>query len=82
MSSRVNLRDVAVMGWPSRIVLGVGFLRVAVPLAGEDALPANALERGADATDPGEKIDKAEPSPFCTGASNGNSVAGQEQGRT
>ncbi len=39
---------------------GVGALRVGIPLAGEDAGAADALEADAQATDPGKQVDEAE----------------------
>ena len=50
----VDLRDVAVDGVSIRKILGVGFLRVRVPFAGEDATPSNILEGGSDPANPGK----------------------------
>lgn len=55
-----NLRDVAVYGVTAGEVLGIGFLRVAVPLAGEYTTSADILECPADAADAGEEIDESE----------------------
>ena len=40
-------------------VLGIGLLRVTVPLAGEHAMATNALESGTDATNASEQIDES-----------------------
>lgn len=56
----LNLCDVAIDGVAVAEILGVGFLRVAIPFAGEDTAPAYGLEGAADAADTGKQVDEAE----------------------
>ena len=56
----LNLCDVAIDGVAVPDILGVGFLRIAVPFAGEDTAPANGFERAADAADSGKQVDEIE----------------------
>ena len=57
---RINLGNVAVDQMAVAEIFGIGFLGIAVPLAGEHAAPVDLLERLTEAADAGEQIDEVE----------------------
>ena len=54
----IHFRDVAVDGVTAGVVINIGLLRIAVPFAGEETAPADALEGHAYPPDAREKIHK------------------------
>lgn len=56
----VDLRNVAIDGVTAGEIFGIGLLRVAIPLAGEHATPAQPLECHSYTTDAGEEVNIVE----------------------
>lgn len=59
----VDLGDIAVEGVTAREVLGVSFLGVRIPFAGEYALATDRLKGPSDAANASEQVDEAEVAP-------------------